>query len=587
MKKIKKLMAMLLALTMVLGMSVTVFAEDLPDNQHAATGTDKDKGSITVSGIDQELKEGVSNVKVTAYQIVKAKYTNEGTSFEGYESLYDVFKITLNQDKTEVNVTENDLNNIIKAMEFKDGEPTKANKDAVLKELSFKDNAYTTDELPVGSYLVMVTGAEANVYSPVVVSISYVPSSQNGNTTEDGKVDLSVKDGNAWVKMSGEPTVDKTATPQDTEKPGFSGTDHNSVRVGDTIDYQVVINPVPYYGGKSPVFKVEDTLSTGLVLPGTTIEAKKEGIKVFSAEANAGTVTLGAELAKNLYTLDLTDNDQKITVNFVINNGYTLNEFQGKAIVIQYSALVTENAKFNAEGNENDAKLTYSKDSNISGSDGTKTSKTYNYTFDLSAVAQGNATQSMLTKVGEEIAGTKTEALANAEFTLFTDEECTDESKYNNSFITNGLVKSGNGENGTVKGALVIRGLAAGTYYLKETKAPEGYSLNDHVFVIVVNATYKTKYTDNNKVTHINELDSYQITIDGKEIVKTVIEAGEMKVTKGDSYKDDETFEIKNMKLSSLPSTGGIGTTIFTIGGCAIMILAAGLYFASRRKSVK
>nr|WP_289072475.1 LPXTG cell wall anchor domain-containing protein [uncultured Blautia sp.] len=40
-------------------------------------------------------------------------------------------------------------------------------------------------------------------------------------------------------------------------------------------------------------------------------------------------------------------------------------------------------------------------------------------------------------------------------------------------------------------------------------------------------------------------------------------------------------------KLSSLPSTGGIGTTIFTIGGCLIMIVAAGLFFASRRKSAK
>lgn len=48
----------------------------------------------------------------------------------------------------------------------------------------------------------------------------------------------------------------------------------------------------------------------------------------------------------------------------------------------------------------------------------------------------------------------------------------------------------------------------------------------------------------------------------------------------------DET-PILNTKLSSLPSTGGIGTTIFTIGGCLIMIIAAGLFFASRRKSAK
>ena len=42
---------------------------------------------------------------------------------------------------------------------------------------------------------------------------------------------------------------------------------------------------------------------------------------------------------------------------------------------------------------------------------------------------------------------------------------------------------------------------------------------------------------------------------------------------------------ITNTKLSALPSTGGIGTTIFTIAGCVIMIAAAGLFFASRKKS--
>ena len=42
---------------------------------------------------------------------------------------------------------------------------------------------------------------------------------------------------------------------------------------------------------------------------------------------------------------------------------------------------------------------------------------------------------------------------------------------------------------------------------------------------------------------------------------------------------------IPNTKLSTLPGTGGIGTTIFTVGGCAIMVVAAGLFIASRKKA--
>ena len=42
---------------------------------------------------------------------------------------------------------------------------------------------------------------------------------------------------------------------------------------------------------------------------------------------------------------------------------------------------------------------------------------------------------------------------------------------------------------------------------------------------------------------------------------------------------------ITNTKISSLPSTGGMGTTLFTIAGCVIMISAAGLFFATRKKA--
>lgn len=93
--------------------------------------------------------------------------------------------------------------------------------------------------------------------------------------------------------------------------------------------------------------------------------------------------------------------------------------------------------------------------------------------------------------------------------------------------------------NGTVK----VEGLDEGTYHFTETKAPAGYSIN----------------------------------ADG---VEATIEAStEKNVSVG--------ISINDTKLSALPSTGGIGTTIFTIGGCAIMIVAAGLFFATRRKTQK
>ena len=68
-------------------------------------------------------------------------------------------------------------------------------------------------------------------------------------------------------------------------------------------------------------------------------------------------------------------------------------------------------------------------------------------------------------------------------------------------------------------------------------------------------------------------------SINGDGVTVEVVENTERNVS--------VTGSLTDTKLSSLPSTGGIGTTIFTIGGCVVMIAAAGLFFATRKKSAK
>ena len=64
-----------------------------------------------------------------------------------------------------------------------------------------------------------------------------------------------------------------------------------------------------------------------------------------------------------------------------------------------------------------------------------------------------------------------------------------------------------------------------------------------------------------------------------------MITTTENEVVTGVVAQNPTNIKMLDSKLSSLPETGGIGTTIFTIAGCAIMIAAAGLFFASRKKS--
>ena len=98
------------------------------------------------------------------------------------------------------------------------------------------------------------------------------------------------------------------------------------------------------------------------------------------------------------------------------------------------------------------------------------------------------------------------------------------------------------------EGTATIKGLKEGTYYFKEVVAPDGYSINA---------------TDSPATLEATKDNAGKITA----------------VTTGTLMTDT--------KLGQLPSTGGIGTTIFTVGGCAIMIIAAGLYFSLRRRTVK
>ncbi|MCI8713596.1 MAG: LPXTG cell wall anchor domain-containing protein [Ruminococcus sp.] len=131
-----------------------------------------------------------------------------------------------------------------------------------------------------------------------------------------------------------------------------------------------------------------------------------------------------------------------------------------------------------------------------------------------------------------------------------------------------------------------------------ETAAPDGYSINDTIYKIDIafvdpgdayegeDVTYTITVTKNKPNEGDGEDDltkTYTVTLNGTN------KKGDTEINVGEfgNEASGEKINIPNTKLGNLPSTGGIGTTIFTIGGCAIMIIAAGLFFASRRKSSK
>ena len=240
------------------------------------------------------------------------------------------------------------------------------------------------------------------------------------------------------------------------------------------------------------------------------------------------TVTIGGKPAVKGtdYTITGgTESDDKFEIVFSNVGSYYNKTEADRAVVVTYKAEILASAK-STDPATNKAKLEYS---NKPGeTNNAKEKETYTYTFEL---------DDEFTNIDEN-----GDPLADCTFTLTN-------KKTNKVYHCTTKVEDG-------KAKIHFEGLDAGEYELVETIAKDGYSINNTKYSVEIIPEYNADGTLKDKT----------IKIDGKA---------------------DAKVEVKNTKISALPSTGGIGTTIFTIGGCAIMIVAAGLFFATRRKTQK
>lgn len=532
MSKAKRFLAILVAAIMTLSMAVSVFAGTAA-SADGKFGTNGDTGTITVTGIDKE--EGV-NFKVEYYKVIEAKYENNG-SFSGYNSLYP--SIIANPVAENLNIKSADLNKLADAVasETADGTMTY---DKV-------SHNYTATVNP-GSYLVLVSGTETKSYNPMVVSVSY--ERKTDGTTGLKEDTLELVEGTAEAKKSGMPGVTKKIV--DTTD-GKGTTDKgNSAEIGENVNYEISVKPIPNYNGSHPVLNVVDTLANGLKY--------NSDLKVFIKDAENNENELNA----NKYSVDV--NEQTITVDFAADKQYTLNKYAGKEIVIKYSANVDATATLNDIANENNVTLNYSRDSKDANNTGNDKDKTYTYTFEIGG--ENSGTTGIITKTGDR--ADDTAGLDGAKFALYKTEEAAVNDTENSRFKEATTMTIGG-----IKGQMQFTGLEAGhTYYLRELTAPTGYSVNTHIFAVKIEATYSN---DND-----GQLTAWTVKVDGNEVAKFA------KTENGFSKTDDsEGVNILNTKISSLPSTGGMGTYLFTIVGVVLMTCAAGAFFVSRRKTNK
>lgn len=316
------------------------------------------------------------------------------------------------------------------------------------------------------------------------------------------------------------PTVEKKV--QEDSKIGATDEygESNTADIGQTVNFKTTITAQA--GAQNYV--LHDKMDKGLTFSG-------------SVSVTKGNQTFTTPTDYNLVVSTPTAIEDGCTFEIVFTSDFCNKLKAGDEIVVTYSATLNEEAVIAGDGNKNETWLKYG-DSSVT-THKTTTTKTY---------------EIPVFKYTKKTAENKT-GLPYAEFTLSKNTDGTNPIKLVD--ITNGAAEgkyrvAKTGEATTTDkvitpatGKFTIQGLDADIYYLTETKQPDGY----------------------NKLSK-----AVKIVIDEKE-----------NITVDDKTPSTELVEVENKSGSILPSTGGMGTTLFYIFG-AILVIGSGVVLITKKR---
>lgn len=497
MKRIKKLAAAMLTAIMMMTMTVTAYAAG---NCTLTVNVKSGEGVPT-----QTLKDQTINL----YKLFDVTTSTSGETTNYAYTVNDTYKDTLAEALGIANTSTNDQ--FVKAVsglktETKDDVQKFANDftaEALKKSLTATTNSgklgnvnsYEFTGLDAGYYLVYVTGGKEIQSSLVTVD----------------------KDANTVNLKTEAPSITKTA-------------DNDTVSIGQVVKYTVTGSIPDTTGYDQYQYIIHDELSNGLdFVKNATGDALDNASEVnVTVKFTDGSVT-AAGTAPTTATLSGEGNrTMKLDLSEWVRPNQTN---KGKEFTVTYYAKVNANAVVTEK---NKATLEYGNNPGDTTTTTPSEAKTPTYPLDINKIKKGSD-----------------EKLAGAKFSLYTSAEDAKNGK-------NAIKVSGNNGNYVVNPAstttefksvknienagynIRVNGLAEGTYYLVETKAPDGFNKLTAPVVIKI-----TKSTD-------TDVNNWAISKDGTD-------------------ESDKIIDIENSTGSLLPSTGGTGVIVFA--GVAILLV--------------
>ena len=498
MKHARKLASLLLALVMVFALATTVFAQDVT----VTGGT----GSITISN-------AAKGETYTIYKLFDATVNADGSSIAYTGTIPESLNTYFTADE----------NGYISATSAaKDGENMSEGLKTALKTWTAAATAAATatsdgsalnfKELAYGYYVVTTTQGDQ------VISVD----STMPNVT----------------------IVDKnSSTPKDLSKTASS----NDVSIGDTVTYTVSFKTSNYYGAGTEAkeivsYTIEDTLPEFLSnVTVTSIIVDNDGNNATAGDQ----ANVTAQFANKKIVIDWYD---EVNNKFLYDNGAT--------VTITYTAVVTDKAAIDGNGNTNKVTVTWTtKGGDEPGPDKVETDETiFTYAIALKKVNnKGNALPGAVFQFPFYV---KSTADANGAY-IYAGTTA-------GAGLTNQITTPDSG-------VIVVKGVKSGSYEITEVTAPAGY--NKLTAPVTVQAV-KTSSTSTHTTVYLDK-DGNVVDVSAKEI--------EVKV-------DIDTIAatavvVVNKAGTELPSTGGMGTTVFYVLGTVLVLGAVVLLVTKKRMS--
>lgn len=574
----KKIISMILCLMLVLSLATTAFATEVTPNH-----------TITINN-------EVSGYQYVAYQIFKGNLVdgqltniawgdninsegliaelNKNDAFAGCETVVDVAAV-------------------LGEISEKDHETTMAFADIVSQFLtestatsSYANNKYTINVGGDGYYLVKNTSV------PAV-----------GETTATGSYTRYI------LKVVGNVEVTHKGTvPEVTKKivEGDKLVDANTADIGDTVNYKItgtLPSNIEDYNTYYYVFT--DTMSEGLTYTNNvkvTVNDQDVTKYFYVNAATADDVTTLKVGIADLLALENVPSVGEITAS--------------TEVILTYTALVNEKANIGVDGETNEVKLSFSNDPNTDGNGTPDTPPEYpsdepetdnptgetpedvvkTFTTEIKITKVDGLTQDPLTGAKFSISGYSSKVMiVNSEMYVAAAEGTTGEyyrlmdgsyttedpdedtaAYYEDTTKTYNKIEVVSTETITTpfvaegwvdaSGVITFTGLGAGTYTITELEAPNGYNKLENPITVVITSNVADLIISDG-----SEQVTWTATVDDEE---ATVNAGKVE------------FKVENTSGSTLPETGGIGTTLFYVFGTIMVLGAAVLLITKKRMSI-